>query len=483
MGQEREQGLSGGMIDPNDGALESTKNTVSELDKKAIEFLASMFSHGQNYDDLPPAVANTAVNSLYQNFKYLNSSPGLSKDGKWNPDNWLHDANAAARSAAEGSALPDIIEEIRKLPRRTKPERAAYEDAVQFFLENFKHENEISGLYDLVRNKKEHSIQQNEKKLDHSKTEQAAELDDAKAQYKHALQYIDGEVVPRDFNEAAIWLRKASAQGVADAQYLLGIMHEGGEGATQDIQQATSYMRKAAEQGHTEAQAWLAAQEEKFKVANSAPEPSAQTQTTVAKPRSKKRDYYWLLDILPGFALGQLFSKVVLRNFHGSPDASSWAVAISLMLGGAVGFVLCEYARTQFTKNMQSRSAVTFWSFAITFGLMLSIIATTVLLEKSAAQPTIDGIVDPFAPGSDPLGLYQPVRDPNQEYLKEVVKTFKEKCAGQEGINFLNCWADYSPKKCKSLVYGQPVNPTWARCVYSCGSAGTYSKTFGECSG
>ena len=386
MGQEREQGLSGGMIDPNDGALESTKNTVSELDKKAIEFLASMFSHGQNYDDLPPAVANTAVNSLYQDFKYLNGSPGLSKDGKWNPDNWLHDTNAAARSAAEGSALPDIIEEIRKLPRRTKPEQAVYEETVQFFLENFKHEDEIPGLYELVRNKNEHSIQQNEKKLDHSKIEQAAELEDAKAQYKHALQYIDGEVVPRDFNEAAIWLRKASAQGFADAQYLLGIMHEGGEGATQDIQQATSYMRKAAEQGHTEAQAWLAAQEEKFKVANSAPEPSAQTQTAVAKPRSKKRDYYWLLDILPGVALGQLFSKGVLTIFHGSPDASSWAAAISLMLGGAVGYVLCHYARTQFTKNMQSRSTVIFWSFAISFGLVLAIITTTAVLEKSAAS-------------------------------------------------------------------------------------------------
>ena len=317
-----------------------------------------------------------------------------------------------------------------------------------------------------------------------------SELEDAEAQYKHALQYIDGEVVPRDFNEAAIWLRKASAQGFADAQYLLGIMHEGGEGATQDIQQATSYMRKAAEQGHTKAQAWLAAQDEKFKVANSAPEPSAQTQTTVAKPRSKKRDYYWLLDLLPGFALGQLFSKVVLRNFHGSPDASSWAVAISLMLGGAVGFVLCEYARTQFTKNMQSRSAVISWSFAISFGLMLAIVTTTAVLEKSAAQPTSDGFVDPFAPGyvapkstDGYVDPFAPVRDPNQEYLKEVVKTFEEKCTGQKGINFLNCWADYSPKKCKSLVYGQPVNPTWARCVYSCGSAGIYSKTFGECSG
>ncbi len=316
-----------------------------------------------------------------------------------------------------------------------------------------------------------------------------SELEDAEAQYKHALQYIDGEVVPMDFNEAATWLRKASAQGFADAQYLLGIMHEGGEGATQDIQQATSYMRKAAEQGHTEAQAWLAVQEEKFKVANSAPEPSAQTQTTVARPRSEKRDYYLLLDILPGAALGQSLSKGVLTIFHGSPDASGHAVAMSFLLGGVVGYVLCHYARTQVTKNMQSRSTVIFWSFAISFGLVLAIITTTAVLKKSTDQPASDGIVDPFAPGyvapksSDGyVDLFAPVRDPNQEYLNEVVKTFEEMCTGQKGINFLNCWADYSPKKCKGLVYGQPVNPTWARCVYSCGSAGTYSKTFGECS-
>lgn len=87
--------------------------------------------------------------------------------------------------------------------------------------------------------------------------------EDAKEQYKRGVQYIDGEVVPRDFNEAAIYLRKAAAQGYADALYLLGIMHEGGEGAIQDIQQATSYMRKAAEQGHSEAQAWLSAADRK----------------------------------------------------------------------------------------------------------------------------------------------------------------------------------------------------------------------------
>ena len=264
MGQENEQGLNGRMIDPNDG-VESTNNTVFEFDQKAIEFLASMFSQGQNYDDLPPAVANTAANILYKNFKNLNSSPGVSKDGKWNPDNWLLDANAASRSAAECSALPDIIEELRKLPRGAKLEQAAYEEAIQFFLDTFKYHDEIPDLYNRVRNKKERSIQQNDNKLDVIQIKQDTELEEAKAQYKRAVQYIEGKVIPQDFNEAAKWLRKAAAQEYAEAQYLLGIMHEGGEGLEQDIQQATLYMRKAAEQGNTEAQAWLAAQEEKLR--------------------------------------------------------------------------------------------------------------------------------------------------------------------------------------------------------------------------
>lgn len=325
---------------------------------------------------------------------------------------------------------------------------------------------------------------------------QTPEREDSKDQYNYALKFIDGDVVPRDFNEAAIWLRKAAAQGYADAQYLLGIMHEGGEGATQDIQQAISYMRKAAEQGYTEAQAWLVAQERKFSAENIVTYPPAEKQTAdetplsdkgdfysigwlVSKqwhklPFSKKRYYYDILDLLTGLALGQSLSKWVSTIFHGSPDASGWVAAISLALGGGVGYFLCHYTRTQFTKNMQSRSAVIFWSISIPIGLTLAIITTTVLLEKSSAQPTSDGIVDPFAPGYVAPGS-------NEEFLQNVTKNFQEKCAGQEGIDFLNCWADYSPKKCKSLVYGQPVNPTWARCVYSCGSAGMYSKTFGDC--
>lgn len=68
----------------------------------------------------------------------------------------------------------------------------------------------------------------------------------------------------------------------------------------------------------------------------------------------------------------------------------------------------------------------------------------------------------------------------NKEFLDKKVKEFREKCQ-KKGAEFLNCRADLSPKKCKSLVYGSDP-AAWARCVYSCGSEGIYSKTFGECS-
>ena len=45
----------------------------------------------------------------------------------------------------------------------------------------------------------------------------------------------------------------------------------------------------------------------------------------------------------------------------------------------------------------------------------------------------------------------------------------------------LNCWEKHSPTKCKSLVYVDD-STAWSRCVYSCGGAEVYSKTFGECS-
>lgn len=69
----------------------------------------------------------------------------------------------------------------------------------------------------------------------------------------------------------------------------------------------------------------------------------------------------------------------------------------------------------------------------------------------------------------------------NKEFLAEATREFREKCEGEKGVEYLNCRAKHSPEKCKSLVYGKD-RTAWSRCVYSCGSAGIISKTFGECS-
>lgn len=71
--------------------------------------------------------------------------------------------------------------------------------------------------------------------------------------------------------------------------------------------------------------------------------------------------------------------------------------------------------------------------------------------------------------------------DENKEFLNATIKKFKEECKNEKGIDYLNCWSENSPEKCKGLVYGKD-RTAWSRCVYSCGSAGFYSKIFGECS-
>ena len=71
--------------------------------------------------------------------------------------------------------------------------------------------------------------------------------------------------------------------------------------------------------------------------------------------------------------------------------------------------------------------------------------------------------------------------DENKEFLDATINRFQEECKDKIGIDYLNCWSEYSPERCKSLVYEKDKS-AWSRCVYSCGSAGIFSKTFGECS-
>ncbi|MGA3283972.1 MAG: tetratricopeptide repeat-containing serine protease family protein [Verrucomicrobiota bacterium] len=83
-----------------------------------------------------------------------------------------------------------------------------------------------------------------------------AEKGDAIAEYKLGYRYCVGQGLPKDFAEAAKWLRKAAEQGIAVAQYDLALVYDKGDGMTNRLE-AAKWFRKAAEQGNAEAQADL----------------------------------------------------------------------------------------------------------------------------------------------------------------------------------------------------------------------------------
>lgn len=112
---------------------------------------------------------------------------------------------------------------------------------------------------------------------------------------------------------------------------------------------------------------------------------------------AKKRDYFWMLDFVAAAAAGQFFSKWLV--FHDGPSVSGLLAGLSYLTGGGIGYVLCYYLRTQFTKNLQTRGAVIFASILISLGLVLAIITARVLFTKPAGKfdaASAVPIVDPF---------------------------------------------------------------------------------------
>ena len=112
---------------------------------------------------------------------------------------------------------------------------------------------------------------------------------------------------------------------------------------------------------------------------------------------AKKRDYIGMLDFVAAAAAGQSLSKWLV--FHDGPSVSGLLAGLSYLTGGGIGYVLCYYLRTHFTKNLQTRGAVIFASIVISLGLALAIITATVLLTKPAGSfdaTTAVPFVDPF---------------------------------------------------------------------------------------
>jgi TPR repeat protein len=82
-----------------------------------------------------------------------------------------------------------------------------------------------------------------------AKTRAKAERGHAEAQLQLGFVYAGSEVVPKDYVEAAKWLRKAADQGDAEAQTGLGTLYAYGDGVPKDETLAYQWLLLAGAQG------------------------------------------------------------------------------------------------------------------------------------------------------------------------------------------------------------------------------------------
>jgi TPR repeat protein len=84
-----------------------------------------------------------------------------------------------------------------------------------------------------------------------------AEQGDPSAESCLGTSYANGDGVPQDYGQAALWYRKAAEQGDSWAEFSLGWLYDNGKGVPHDDMQAAAWYRAAAEQGEAGAQAIL----------------------------------------------------------------------------------------------------------------------------------------------------------------------------------------------------------------------------------
>jgi len=96
----------------------------------------------------------------------------------------------------------------------------------------------------------------NDKEYDSAFTvcQQAAEEENASAQFNLGIMFDNGEGTPKDAKQAVYWYTKAAEQGNATVQFYLGTRFDTGEGTPKDAKQAVYWYTKAAEQGDASAQ-------------------------------------------------------------------------------------------------------------------------------------------------------------------------------------------------------------------------------------
>ena len=90
--------------------------------------------------------------------------------------------------------------------------------------------------------------------VDLQKKRELAEQGDPWYQTELALMYHNGQMVKKNYSEAARWYQLAADQGFSKAQANLGVLYAEGLGVEQDFDQAAQWFLSAAEQGNPMAQ-------------------------------------------------------------------------------------------------------------------------------------------------------------------------------------------------------------------------------------
>jgi hypothetical protein len=87
--------------------------------------------------------------------------------------------------------------------------------------------------------------------------EEKAELGDARAQVKLAMEYEAGTNRPINIDHAIQWYKQAAMQDNTTAQFNLGQIYKNGYGIAQDSKQAIYWFTRAATQNHPPSQFYL----------------------------------------------------------------------------------------------------------------------------------------------------------------------------------------------------------------------------------
>jgi hypothetical protein len=80
-----------------------------------------------------------------------------------------------------------------------------------------------------------------------------AQQGDGEAQYELGEYFFNGELTPRDLEQALTWFERASLQGHANAQYRLGMMFFSGDGVPANNVQAYIVLKMSAVNGSDDA--------------------------------------------------------------------------------------------------------------------------------------------------------------------------------------------------------------------------------------